>query len=181
VALVYPHATISPTKQEAIDAWLPTQPWWDGAGREAVAAFRFDDPDGEVGMEGHLLAAPDVATIFVPLTYRAAPLEGAEAHLVCEMAHSELGPRWVYDAAADPVFVAAATLAITTGGTGALREHVGASGALESGPTTAQVVGSGVASSGALVVARVVGSLAGPSALTATWPGGAGVVAVLQA
>nr|WP_257910073.1 phosphotransferase [Janibacter limosus] len=41
----------------------------------------------------------------VPLTYRDAPLEGAEAALVGEMEHSVLGHRWVYDAPHDPVYV----------------------------------------------------------------------------
>ena len=36
--------------------------------------------------------------LFVPLTYRGAPLAGGEADLVGTTEHSALGTRWVYDA-----------------------------------------------------------------------------------
>src|SRR3954449_10374168 len=41
----------------------------------------------------------------VPLTYRDAPLDGAEAALITEMSHSVLGDRCVYDGLRDPLFV----------------------------------------------------------------------------
>ncbi len=38
-------ASIVPTKLEAINAWLPQQPWALDAGEvETLGAFRFDDP-----------------------------------------------------------------------------------------------------------------------------------------
>ena len=108
-------ATITPTKQEAIVAWLPSQPWAVGVDAGTVTlvgAYRFNDPAGEVGLETHLVDCGDVV-LQVPLTYRAASLDGADPALVCTMEHSALGTRWVYDGCADPAYttmLAAATL-----------------------------------------------------------------------
>lgn len=55
----------------------------------------------------------------VPLTYRGAPLTGAEPWLLTTMEHSVLGRRWVYDATGDPAYVVALAAAILGGGTGA--------------------------------------------------------------
>jgi hypothetical protein len=71
---------------------------------EVIGAYRFDDPDGRVGMETHLVTAGE-ALLQVPLTYRDEPLSGAEDALITEMQHSVLGPRWVYDGLRDPQFV----------------------------------------------------------------------------
>jgi hypothetical protein len=52
MALIY-HATLTPTKLELLARWLPKQPWFAGesaSGLTNIAAFRFDDPDGEVGV-----------------------------------------------------------------------------------------------------------------------------------
>lgn len=71
---------------------------------EVIGAFRFDDPDGRVGLETHLISAGDTL-MQVPLTYREEPLAGAEGALLGEMHHSVLGTRWVYDGLADPQMV----------------------------------------------------------------------------
>ncbi|MFV2173508.1 hypothetical protein ACFHW2_25100 [Actinomadura sp. LOL_016] len=42
----------------------------------------------------------------MPLTYRGAPLDGAEHALVGTMEHGVLGRRWVYDGCHDPMMVA---------------------------------------------------------------------------
>ena len=110
-------ATLAPSKQDLVAAWLPTRPWADG--REVtkkVAEYRFDDPAGEVGIETIVFADSRGTTVQVPLTYRSAPLEGAEDFLVGTSEHSVLGPRWVYDGCADPVWAAALASAILTGG-----------------------------------------------------------------
>jgi hypothetical protein len=97
-------ATLTPTKPEVLAAWLPTRPWAPGDGDvEIVGAFRFDDPEGRVGLEVHLVRLGGVL-VQAPLSYRDAPLAGAEAHLVTTMHHTALGERWVYDGLADPVF-----------------------------------------------------------------------------
>jgi hypothetical protein len=108
-------AQIVPSKLELLRAWLPSRPWFDGAaaGLERVAAFRFDDPAGRAGVEALLVR--DQRLYHVPLTYRGAPLAGADAHLVGTCEHSVLGTRWVYDAAGDPVYATALAHAVLTG------------------------------------------------------------------
>ena len=103
---VFHRATITPTKEELIAAWAPSQPWGPAAevALELIGSYRFDDPDGRVGMETHLLRAGD-SLLQVPLTYRDEPLEGGDGALITEMHHSVLGNRWVYDGLRDPRFV----------------------------------------------------------------------------
>ena len=111
-------ATLTPSKRELMDAWLPGQSW---APRDVelkpVGAYRFDDPGDEVGVEGFLLGAPDGTVLHVPLTYRGAPLAGADAFLVGTTDHSVLGKRWVYDACGDPVFAGTLVNTVLNGGT----------------------------------------------------------------
>lgn len=110
-------ATISPRKDELVGPWLPTRPWWDGeTERTPVGSFRLDDPAGEVGMECFLFGSASGSTLFVPVTYRDAPLPGSEVGLLGTMEHSVLGTRYVYDACADPVFVATVLNTIRSGG-----------------------------------------------------------------
>ncbi|THA72637.1 1,4-alpha-glucan branching protein [Streptomyces sp. A0958] len=104
------HTTVQPTKLELLTTWLPTRPWYQGGearpGLAKSGGFRLDDPQGEVGIEFMVTtdtSGPAPVTYFVPLTYRGAPLEGAEAALVGTMEHGVLGRRWVYDGCQDPV------------------------------------------------------------------------------
>jgi hypothetical protein len=199
MAIVYPQATLTPSKRELMDAWLPSRPWFDGnPDRKPVGSFRFDDPEGEVGLEGFMLGGEGLPTYFLPLSYRAAPLEEAEEHLVGRTEHSVLGPRWVYDGCADPVFVSELARAILTGGSGVDHEFDIGNGP-ESRPTSAQVQGSGSAAAVPevsavgchdegpltivdagpleLVVARVVGHyVEAGETLAVTWKGGNDVV-----
>jgi len=111
-------ATLSPSKQELVAAWLSTRRWADGIEiTTKVAEYRFDDPAGEVGVETILFAADDGATVQVPLTYRGAPLDGGDDFLVGTTEHSVLGARWVYDGCIDPVWASTLATAILTGGT----------------------------------------------------------------
>lgn len=109
-------ADLRPTKIELIAKWLPRQDWFRGGADELVrlGSFRFDDPDGEVGIETHIVGAGG-KVYQVPLTYRGAPLEGAKDFLITTMEHSVLGRRWVYDATADPVYIAELAAALLTG------------------------------------------------------------------
>lgn len=110
-------ATVTPSKQELVESWLPSRGW--AAGRrvaEKVGEYRLDDPAGEVGVETILWRADDGAVLQTPLTYRAEPLEGADAHLVGTCDHSVLGRRWVYDGCGDPVWATTLVAAIRTGG-----------------------------------------------------------------
>ena len=103
--------TLTPGKLELLTAWLPSQRWYVGKGRvprlRSLGGYRLDDPTGEVGIEVLVVAddagaAPVVYQ--VPLTYRGAPLPGAETALVGTTEHGVLGTRWVYDGPHDPVF-----------------------------------------------------------------------------
>ncbi|MFD8389000.1 1,4-alpha-glucan branching protein [Streptomyces sp. NPDC059680] len=111
------HTTLKPTKLELLTDWLPSRPWYRGGPDTPVltksGGFRLEDPEGEVGIE--FMVATDTDTdipaaqstaYLVPLTYRGAPLAGAEHALVGTMEHGVLGKRWVYDGCHDPVLVA---------------------------------------------------------------------------
>ncbi|MGW1598325.1 maltokinase N-terminal cap-like domain-containing protein [Streptomyces sp. NPDC002343] len=105
------HTTLKPTKTELIAGWLPGRPWYRGGPvpvLERSGGFRLDDPEGEVGIEFVVVtdtAGPERTAYLVPLTYRGAPLEGAEHGLVGTLEHGVLGTRWVYDGCHDPVLV----------------------------------------------------------------------------
>ncbi|TDB77680.1 hypothetical protein [Micromonospora sp. KC723] len=112
------HAELRPGKLELLAAWLPGQAWFGGGPAvevARVAAYRFDDPAGAVGVETLLVRVADGPVYQVPLTYRGAPLAGADDRLVGTTQHSVLGPRWAYDACGDPVYAAALTAAILGG------------------------------------------------------------------
>lgn len=197
MALIY-RAQLVPSKLEVLAAWIPAQPWIGdvhSAGIEAVGAYRFDDPDGEVGIETHLLRSADGQVLQVPLTYRAAPLAGAESALIATLQHSVLGERWVYDACADPVYLQALSTVVLTGGCGAELVYLTDAGQ-EVRQAATQVSGSGSPGSPVpslsaatytsegttsvirtgdveAVVVRVIGAddPSGGPQLTGTWPG----------
>ncbi|MGP3914230.1 maltokinase N-terminal cap-like domain-containing protein [Nonomuraea sp. 10N515B] len=107
------HTTLKPTKLELLTSWLPSRPWYLGGSGEPELAkaggFRLDDPQGEVGIEFMVVtdtSGTHPASYLVPLTYRGAPLAGAEHALVGTMEHGVLGRRWAYDGCHDPVLVA---------------------------------------------------------------------------
>ncbi|MET9764311.1 1,4-alpha-glucan branching protein [Streptomyces sp. NPDC006372] len=106
------HTTLKPTKLELLTSWLPSRPWYRGGPADPeltkAGGFRLDDPQGEVGIE--FIVATDATgdhpiTYLVPLTYRGAPLDGAEDALVGTMEHGVLGRRWAYDGCHDPVLL----------------------------------------------------------------------------
>ncbi len=135
------HATtLTPSKLELLAEWMPKQPWFAGGELEQLGSFRIDDPNGEVGIEGLILSA-DGHTYHVPMTYRAAPLEGGR--LIGTMAHGVLGDRWAYDATSDPVYAEALATTILTGGTQAELERDSA-GTKEPVEPNVTVKGSGV-------------------------------------
>lgn len=188
-------AEIRPSKLELLSTWLPSRPWYRGpadAAVERVAACRFDDPAGEVGIETMLVRAGDGPILHVPLTYRGAPLDGAGDRLVGTCEHSVLGRRWVYDACGDPVYLTALANAIFAG-TGQADEFIEVDGHPQRREPAMTVKGSGVPDAHAPLVralpqvvdedpARIVtdrveiavvrtvggGSLAG-AGLTGTW------------
>jgi len=204
MALVY-DATLTPSKQDLVVAWLPSRPWAaDIEVTAKVGEYRFDDPAGEVGVETILFSAADGRLVQVPLTYRGAPLPGAEAFLVGTSEHSVLGPRWVYDGCGDPVWAATLAAAILTGGSQAPM-YFDRDGARIDIPPRVQARGSGEPGSAApaiasvdasseqdtttlvrcgdleLVLPRVVGTpVEAEQTLTGTWSGGEAVLAGLR-
>jgi hypothetical protein len=198
-------ATLNPSKRELMTAWLATKPWAEGFDPvKTIASYRFDDPAGEVGLEGALLvddAGGDV--VHVPVSYRGAPLEGADAFLVGTTEHSVLGKRWVYDACGDPVWAAALATAIATGGRGAEqyfeidgekvmvepRMTVQGTGSDAASPTTGAIDDvrdegpTTVTRTGGveLVVVRIVGTdIDAAETLTGRWGDASGVLAGLR-
>ena len=198
-------ATLTPTKRELMTAWLLTRPWAEGFDpHRTIASYRFDDPAGEVGLEAALLVNAAGTVVHVPVTYRAAPLEDADAFLVGTAEHSVLGPRWVYDACGDPVWAAELATAIATGGGGA-EQYFEVDGKRVMVEPRMTVQGSGspgadapliraiddVRDDGAatvtrvgdaeLVVVRVVGTeIEGEQTLTGYWGDASGVLAGLR-
>lgn len=111
MALIH-KTTMTPGKLELLAAWLPSQPWYAGTEGEPqldkAGGFRLDDPAGEVGIEFMVVtdrSGDRPVAYHVPLTYRGAPLDGADTALVGTSEHGILGRRWVYDGIHDPVLV----------------------------------------------------------------------------
>jgi hypothetical protein len=113
------HADLVPSKLELLAAWAPKQPWFAGDATtpfQNVSSYRFDDPDGQVGVETILVKAGDGPVLQIPLTYRNEELASAEQWFVGNMQHSVLGKRWAYDATGDPVYLTALAAATLGGG-----------------------------------------------------------------
>ena len=190
MAIIHPNSTISPTKLELLAEWLPSRPWAGPGAVEKVTSYRFDDPEGEVGIEAILVRVGD-QLLHAPLTYRGAPLAGADEHLITTMQHTALGERWVYDAVGDPVAVACFARALRGEQTqadmelwddgavvgqrdSAVRLRVD-EGATSASPGDAEVL---EVEDGRLCIARTIGAdLNGERRLVAAWADGEGVVA----
>lgn len=154
VAIIH-STTLTPSKLELLTAWLPRQPWYRGTGAPALAkagGFRLDDPDGEVGIEIMLVSDADGTVYVVPMTYRGAPLEGADEALLGTSEHGVLGRRWIYDAERDPVAVTQ-LLALARGEVEA--QHQDRSNSVDPSVTRAW---SGPADAAQLEVVRILGT-----------------------
>jgi hypothetical protein len=142
MALIH-QATLWPTKLELLAAWLPGRDWYTGPAGEVlrVAAFRFDDPAGAVGIETMLVRVGDGPVHQIPLTYRDAPLADGDDWMLGTAEHSVLGKRWIYDGAGDPVYAAALASAIL-GNTGQAEQFVQVDGRLERRELNMSIAGS---------------------------------------
>jgi hypothetical protein len=170
MGFVHYTATVKPSKKKLAKAWLPSRAWAPVGKIEKVGEYRFDDPEGEVGVETILWQTPDGSVLQVPFTYRGAPLPGADEHLVGTSDHSVLGKRWVYDGCADPVWAATLAAAILTGGTQA-QMVIEKDGQEIDVPPRVRVLGSG--SAGASVPAITsVDSVVDDGAVTTVTAGG---------
>jgi hypothetical protein len=124
------HTTLTPGKLDLLAGWLPSQPWYVATGRPPELAraggFRLDDPAGEVGIEFMVVtdqSDEQPGSYHVPMTYRGAPLAGAEHALIGKAEHGVLGTRWIYDGAQDPVLTAQ-LIALIQGATEAQAQSV---------------------------------------------------------
>ncbi len=164
-------ATLSPTKQEIVEGWLPSRGWARGRTIvEKVAEYRLDDPEGEVGVETILWRLDDGAVIQTPLTYRAEPLPGADEHLITTTRHSVLGERWVYDGCGDPVWASTLATTIATRGQQSQMYFQDDDGVRVDIPARMQVRGSGTETSGPEVTA--IDSTSDDGAVTTVRAGG---------
>ncbi|MBB1019456.1 hypothetical protein G6023_14410 [Dietzia sp. DQ11-71] len=174
-------AVLDPGKLDLLRAWVRHQEWFDGdpEGLEQVTAYRFVDPAGEVGMESFLLT-DGARTFHVPVTYRGSELDDSGDALVGEMEHSVLGRRWVYDASADPVYVAEVRRVISH--RDAAADHLQVEdGSITPSPVNIRGGGDGITqgSDAVLHVIRVVSEendaeadrplIGSPGTLSATW------------
>lgn len=194
-------ATLAPPKLDLLGTWLRSRAWAaDIICLRTVGSYRFDDPDGQVGIETFFLDTGSGTVLHVPVTYRGAPLPGADEHLLGTMDHSVLGTRWVYDGCGDPVWAAVTARVILTGAAQAPELIDDGSGGRTERTPTASVEGSGtgadlapvigarphdepgytVVTTGGpvLVVARIVGTLLNGvgQTLTARWESAGPVV-----
>jgi hypothetical protein len=186
-------ATLRPTKLELLSTWLPGQDWYTGPVGDVlrVATFRFDDPAGAVGIETMLVRVGDGPVHQVPLTYREAPLAGADDQLLGTAEHSVLGKRWIYDGVGDPVYAATLASAILQN-TGQAEQFLQVDDRLEPRPRSMSIASDGdaevpvidtvqrvvdgdptliVTDTVELAVVRRLGVELTGIVLTGTWPG----------
>jgi hypothetical protein len=170
-------ATIRPTKPEVLAGLL-------GGPVTVLGAYRFDDPAGEVGVEGFVVRR-DAQLRHVVLTYRAAPFDGGDAHLVSTMEHSVLGRRWIYDGTQDPVALACFRRALQGEQEQAVEEVWDGDERVavrEAATRVTLVGGPHPAGAGSLVIVGALDPGSEPAAgswLRAAWDGGVAAVATL--
>ncbi len=170
-------ATLTPTKLELVQPWLGRQPWGGSGELELVGSYRFDDPDGEVGIEAMLIRRGG-EVLHVPMTYRAAPLHEAQEHLIGTTQHSVLGERSVYAAAGDPVALACYARALAGEQDQAVYEVYDGDTLVEVRDQTVRLtMESPTTSTPEVQLAHVVDNVEGTHRLVATWEGGSGAVA----
>ncbi|WP_111766091.1 maltokinase N-terminal cap-like domain-containing protein [Nakamurella deserti] len=107
MAQIY-RTTLTPSKLDLAAGWLAGRAWYRGSGAPDLVkagGFRLDDPDGEVGCEFMVVRDADGTCYQLPVTYRGAPVDGADEALVGTTEHGVLGRRWVYDGADDPLLL----------------------------------------------------------------------------
>jgi Maltokinase N-terminal cap domain len=187
MAIIY-QAQLSPSKAEILRDFLASRSWGTSDELEILGAYRFDDPDGEVGVECHLVRVGEMI-YHLPLAYRAAAVEGAEEHLLGSMQHSVLGERFVYDGLGDEVALdcfrralcgeqSQAELAIfTASGERVDTRPQSIALTLELDEGESLPTGEELLDGAPFTIARTLGDLDGTVRLRAAWAEGEGVVA----
>lgn len=170
------HATtIKPSKAEILEALF-------GGPVEILGAYRFDDPDGDVGVEGMVVTSPG-GLRHVVMTYRGAPLDGADEHLLSTMEHGVLGKRWIYDGLGDPVALGCFERALRGDQEQAVLEVFKGEELVQTRESTVRVAlveGDGSDRHGVVIAGDLAEPLPSDGAhLQARWDGGQAIVAAL--
>lgn len=181
-------AELSPSKPEILRDFLAGRSWGESGELEFLGAYRFDDPDGEVGVECHLVRVGET-TYHLPLAYRPARVEGADEHLLTTMQHSVLGERFVYDGLGDELALDCFRRALCGEQDQAELQIVAENGEpIETRPQSVTLslevdegeslpTGAELLDGAPFTIARTLGDLDGIVRLRARWSGGEGVVA----
>lgn len=187
MAIIY-EADLSPSKAEILQSFLAARSWGESGELELLGAYRFDDPENEVGVECHLVRVGET-TYHLPLAYRPTRVEDAEEHLLATMQHSVLGERFVYDGLADEVALDCFRRALCGEQQQAELEIYEEDGTLrEVRPQSITLslevdegeqppTGEELLEGAPFIIARTIGDLDGTVRLVATWADGQGVVA----
>lgn len=187
MAIIY-RAELSPTKTEILRTFLDRRSWGEAGELHVLGAYRFDDPEGEAGIECHLVRVGE-SIFHLPLAYHTAPVDGAEESLIGTMDHSVLGERFIYDGLSDDTTLDCFLRALCGEQEQAELEIYAADGShVERRPQSvtlsldvdagAQLPTSADFLAGeSFTIARTVGDLDGTVRLVAAWDGGGGVVA----
>lgn len=190
MAIIY-RAELSPSKPEILRDFLSGRSWGERGELELLGAYRFDDPEGEVGVECHLVQVGEMI-YHLPLAYRPGPVPGADEHLLTTLQHSVLGERYVYDGLGDEVALDCFRRALSGEQSQAeLRIHADDGELVQTLEQTValdlEVDEGGRPPSGAelldgapFTIARTLGDLDGTVRLRARWAGGEGVVAAFS-
>ncbi|ASK64550.1 hypothetical protein CFK39_00350 [Brachybacterium avium] len=189
MAIIY-QAELSPSKTEILRDFLSGRSWGEAGELELLGAYRFDDPDGVVGVECHLVRVGE--TIYhLPLAYRPERLDGAEEQLLATMQHSVLGERYVYDGLGDEVALDCFRRALCGEQAQAELGIYSDEGELiETRPQTVTLslevdegeelpTGDELLDGAPFTIARTVGDLDGTVRLHARWSGGEGILAAI--
>lgn len=187
MAIIY-QAELSPSKPEILRTFLESRSWGESGEVEVLGAYRFDDPDGEVGIECHLVRVGE--TIFhLPLAYHAQQVADAEEALIGVLQHPVLGERFVYDGLGDEVALDCFRRALCGEQEQAALEIHGTDGEwLETSPQSVTLSlevdeGESLPTDEELLdgepftIARTVGDLDGTVRLVGSWSDGRGVLA----
>lgn len=186
MAIIY-RAELSPNKTEILHDFLSSRSWGETGELVLLGAYRFDDPEGEVGVECHLVRVGET-TYHLPLSYRPLRVDGADEHLLAIMQHSVLGERFVYDGLADETALDCFRRAICGEQQQAALDIYDEDGTLsETLPQSVTLslevdegeqppTGDELLDGAPFTIARTLGDLDGAVRLRARWSGGDGVV-----
>ena len=150
MAIVY-ETTLQPSKLDLIAGWIGGQRWYTGKSHtpklERLGFYRFDDPEGEVGIEVMVVAdsggTGEPVVYQIPVTWRAEPVAELEHALIGITEHGTLGTRYGYDGCHDPVCAAALLRCIVMGSAQVPLEIHTDDGAVRQEQSAVRVQGSG--------------------------------------